>query len=108
MCRRVMKINYILFILIFFQLFHATDVKKIEKIDKRMKIKNEILNKNLLNSTFQKHPEYIQLKNNLKLELKNLRNSHFKNDSLYKNEVKLIKAKNDSLILNLFKYLIKK
>lgn len=103
-----MKIKYILFILIFFQLFHATDEEKIENNDKRMEIKNGVLNKNLLNSTFQKHPEYIQLKNNLKLELKNLRNSHFKNDSLYKNEVKQIKAKNDSLILNLFRNLIKK
>ncbi|SVD85133.1 uncharacterized protein METZ01_LOCUS437987, partial [marine metagenome] len=39
---------------------------------------------------------------------KNLRSSHFKNDSIYKNEVKFLKAKNDSFILKLFRELIKK
>ena len=63
-------------------------------------IKRQILNKNLLDSTFQKHPEYIRLKNNLKLELKNLRSSQFKN------ETKNFKAKNDSIILKLFRKLI--
>ena len=54
---------------------------------KASKIKMQIFYKNLLHSTFQKHPEYICLKNNLKLELKHLQSSHVKN------EVKFLKAK---------------
>ena len=102
-----MKHKQIIYIILLIQITFTNENIANDRQLKASEMKRQILNKNLLDSTFQKHPEYIRLKHNLKLELKNLRSSHFKNDSLYKNEVKFLKAKNDSFILKLFRELIK-
>jgi hypothetical protein len=103
-----MKFKYFIFILLLIQLLFAKENNNIEKKEMRLRIKNEILTTNFQDTIFHKHPEYIQLKNNLKIELKNLRKTQFKDNSLYMHQIKLIKTKNDSLILDLFRKISKK
>ena len=103
-----MKLKQILYLTFLIQVIYADENNGNNRQIKVSEIKKKILNNNLMDVSFQKHPKYILLKKNLNLELKNLRNTQFENDSLYKNEVKKLKAKNDSLILKLFRELIKK
>ena len=75
---RMMKHKQIIYIILLIQFTFTNEYIANEKQLKESEIKRKILNINLLDSTFQKHPKYIRLKNNLKLELKNLRSFHFK------------------------------
>ena len=80
----------------------AIDLKKASSI------KQSILKHKFGNEAFYKHPEYKKLEKDLEIELLKIRNSNFETDSIYKNQIKLIRMKHDSLVLKLFRELAKK
>ena len=80
----------------------AIDLKKASSI------KQSILKHKFGNEAFYKHPKYKKLEKDLEKELLKIRNSNFEMDSNYKNQIKLVRMKHDSLVLKLFRELAKK
>ena len=60
----MMKHKQIIYIILLIQFTFTNENIANERQLKASEIKRQILNINLLVSTFQKHPEYIRLKNN--------------------------------------------
>jgi len=86
----------------------AKEESSIDMTKKSFKLKHGILKENFNDSTFQHHPEYKKLIENYRAEFKNLRYTHFENDSIYKLKIKTIKMKHDSIRINLYRKLAKK
>ena len=80
----------------------AIDLKKASSI------KQSILRQKFGNEAFYKHLKYKKLEKDLEKELLKIRNSNFETDSIYKNQIKLVRMKHDSLVLKLFRELAKK
>ena len=95
----------ILFILAFLIAEQKTTPEKLQKVATQ---KHNILSKNFNDASFYKHPQYKKLLTQHRLEINKIRRKNFKNDSLYKLEIKHIRSKHDSLVVKLFNELAKK
>lgn len=86
----------------------SSEKQEVIDINKASSIKQSILKHKFGNEAFYKHPEYKKLEKDLEKELLKIRNSKLENDSIYKNQIKIVRMKHDSLVLNLFRVLAKK
>ena len=77
-------------------------------IKKASSIKKSILRHKFGNEAFYKHPKYKKLEEDLEKELLKIRKSKFEKNSIYKNQIKIVRTKHDSLVLKLFRELAKK